>query len=134
MSRRASSGINPVVLIGVIVAVVALFFGIKSLMGRKKVSFEGTPPLPIEDFVEHGNSLRNNEYVIDGVVDAQDVKDDGRVVFLRVKSSGADYNIPVKIPADFKGQNINIEREQRYSFKIRIEKQGVPVALEIARL
>ena len=132
MSRRASSGINPVVLIGVIVAVVALFFGIKSLMGRKKVSFEGTPPLPVEDYMEHGNSLRNNEYVIDGVVDEQQVKDDGRVVFLKVKSSGAEYNIPVKIPMDLKVQNI--EREQRYSFKVRIEKQGVPVALEIARL
>jgi hypothetical protein len=133
MSRRASSGISPALLIGAIVVVAAAFFGGKALLTKKAKGFEGLPALSIEDYKQRGgNALRNNEYVVEGTVDEQRVNDAGRVIFLKVKSSGADEFIPVKIPTDLSVQNI--EREQRYSFKVRIEKQGIPVAVAVTHL
>jgi hypothetical protein len=118
-------------LIGVAVAVAAAFFGGKALLTKKTTSLEGAT-LSMDDYKEHGNSLRSNEYIVEGTVDEQRVNDMGRVVFLKVKGSSGDEYLGVKIPPDLSVQNI--EREQRYSFKIRIEKQGIPVAVAVARL
>lgn len=133
MSRRASSGINPALLLGGVVVVAAVFFGGKALLTKKSKGFEGLPVLSMDDYKQSGgNALRGNEYVIEGTVEEQRVNDVGRVVFLKVKSSGADEYVPVKIPTDLSVQNI--EREQRYSFKVRIEKQGIPVAVAVSHL
>jgi len=49
-----------------------------------------------------------------------------------VKSGSGDEIIPVKIPSNF--NNVNIEREQRYAFKVRFEQGGIPVVTAVNRL
>ena len=69
MPRRASSGINPGLLIGIAVLVTAAFFGGKALLGKKPASFSDTSTLAVEDILDNANTLRGNEYVYEGMID-----------------------------------------------------------------
>lgn len=131
MARRASSSTNPALIIGIAVAVIAVIFGGKFLMSKKK---ESVNPLAVKDLLDNGNSLRNNEYLIEGKIDERFFRDgnSSSVVSIRVKADSGEEVVPVMIPEKF--NNLNIEREQRYAFKVRFEQGGIPVATEITRL
>jgi hypothetical protein len=134
MARRASSSTNPILIIGIIVAVVALIFGGKLFMSKKKKSFTDINPLVVQDLLDNGNSLRNNEYLIEGKIDERFFRDGNTssVVSVRMKAESSEEIVPVVIPAKF--NKLNIEREQRYAFKVRFEQGGIPVATDISRL
>ena len=68
MARRASTGINPGLLIGVAVLLVAAFFGGKSFFGKQRDSFASAAEINMADVMD-GVSLRDNEYVVEGTVD-----------------------------------------------------------------
>jgi hypothetical protein len=134
MARRASSSTNPALIIGIAVAVIAVIFGGKFLMSKKKESFSDVNPLAVQDLLDNGNSLRNNEYLIEGKIDERFFRDGNTssVVSVRVKADSGEEVVPVMIPEKF--NNLNIEREQRYAFKVRFEQGGIPVATAISRL
>jgi hypothetical protein len=134
MARRASSSTNPTLIIGIAVALIILIFGGKFLMSKKKESFGDVNTLAVQDLLDNGNSLRNNEYLIEGKIDERFFRDGNTssVVSVRVKSDSGEEIVPVMIPEKF--NKLNIEREQRYAFKIRFEQGGIPVATAISRL
>jgi len=134
MARRASSSTNPILIIGIVIGVIALIFGGKSLLSKKTSNFSNVTPLSVEDLLENGNSLRNNEYLIEGKVDERFFRtnNSASVVSVRVGSSSGEEIVPVMIPETF--NNLNIEREQRYAFKVEFQQGGIPVALEISPL
>lgn len=134
MARRASSSTNPVLIVGIVIAVVAVIFGGKLLLTKKSESFSDVTPLTVQDLLDNGNSLRGNEYVIEGKIDEKLrwTPSKGQIVSIRVKSSGGEEIIPVQIPDRF--SKLNIEREQRYAFKVEFEQGGIPVAVDISRL
>ena len=134
MARRASSSTNPILIIGIVVAVVALIFGGKLFMSKKKKSFTDVDLLAVQDLLDNGNSLRNNEYLIEGKIDERFFRDGNTssVVSVRMKAESSEEIVPVVIPAKF--NKLNIEREQRYAFKLRFEQGGIPVATDISRL
>lgn len=135
MSRRASSSLHPAVIIGIAVVVVVAVIGGKSLFTRKPAGFADTNPLRVEEFLQDGNSLRGNEYAVEGKIDdkLRWTTSRGQVVSLMVTAEGKeDVPIPVEIPPKF--NHLNIEREQRYAMRIRVRQQGIPVATAINRL
>ena len=134
MPRRASSSTNPLLIIGVAVAVIAAIFAGKFLLSKKSETFPDVNPLAIQDLLENGNSLRNNEYLIEGRIDERFFRDNNpsSVVSVRVKSSSGEEIVPVLVPSKF--NNLNIEREQRYAFRVKVEQGGIPVAINISRL
>jgi hypothetical protein len=134
MARRASSSTNPTLIIGIAVGVIAVIFGGKFLMSKKTETFSDVNPLAVQDLLDNGNSLRNNEYLIEGKIDERFFRDGNTssVVSVRVKAEAGEEVVPVVIPEKF--NNFNIEREQRYAFKVRFEQGGVPVATAISRL
>ena len=134
MARRASSGISPVLLIGIAVFVAVAFFGGRALLGKKQESFAGTSAIDMGDFLENGNSLRDNEYVIEGTVEEKFTRDwsPNQVVSLQVESPGRTEFVGVEIPAEF--LKVNIERKQRYAIKVKVRQGGIPVATGINRL
>ena len=134
MARRASSSTNPILIIGIAAVVIIAIFGGKFLMTKKSNSFSDVNPLAIQDLLENGNSLRNNEYLIEGKIDERFFRDGNAssVVSVRVKADSGEEVVPVMIPEKF--NNLNIEREQRYAFKVRFEQGGIPVATAISRL
>jgi hypothetical protein len=132
MARRASSGINPGLLIGVAIFVVIAVFGGKLFLGRKPDAISGAK-INMEDVLD-GVSLRDNEYVVEGTVDEKFYRDGNpnQVVSLKVSvPSGVEF-LGVEIPTDL--TTFNIEREQRYSIKVKFRLGGIPVATAINRL
>lgn len=134
MARRASSGISPGLLIGIAVFIAAAFFGGKALLGKKSESFTDASSINMDDVLENANSLRGNEYVIEGVVDGKLrwIPERGQVISLKVERPGGDEFVGVEIPPDF--TKVNIERNQRYSIKVKFRQGGIPVATGINRL
>ena len=134
MARRASSSLHPGILIGIAAAVVVAILGGKSLLKKKTPGFADVNPLSVEDFLENGNSLRGNEYSIEGKIDEKLrwTADRGQVVSLRVKAGSDEELIGIEIPPKF--NNLNIEREQRYTMRIKVRQGGIPVATDVTRL
>ena len=134
MARRASSSTKPAIIIGIAVAVAIAVFAGKLLLTKKSESFSDVNQLVVQDLLDNGNSLRNNEYLIEGKIDERFFRtsNSASVVSVRVKSGSGDEIIPVKIPSNF--NNVNIEREQRYAFKVRFEQGGIPVVTAVNRL
>jgi hypothetical protein len=134
MARRASSKLHPGILIGAAAAIVVAIVAGKSVLGKKTAGFTDVPKLRVEEFLENGNSLRGNEYVVEGEIDEKFFRSSsrGQVVSLRVGNAGENELVPIEIPPEF--TNMNIERQQRYAFKVRFRDGGIPVATGINRL
>ena len=54
------------------------------------------------------------------------------VVSVRVDTNGNTEMIGIEIPPEF--NHLNIEREQRYSFRVRVRQGGILVATGIQRM
>jgi len=134
MARRASSSTNPLLIVGIVVAVVAVIIGGKFLLSKKTESFSDVTPLTIQHLLENGNSLRGDEFAVEGRIDEKLrwTPSNGQVVSIMVKTQGGEEPIPILIPEKF--SKLNIEREQRYSFKVEFQQGGIPVATGINRL
>jgi hypothetical protein len=130
MARRASSGPNYTAIIGIAAFVIVAFIGAKFLMKDSKQKIKGATPLAISEFLENGNSLRGNEYLVEGTVDQRWPRDNGQLVSLLVNDS--EDLIGIEIPSSF--NNLNIERSQKYAIKVKFREGGVPVATQIERL
>ena len=134
MARRASSGPKPGLLIGVAAALAVAFFGGKLVLGGKSGKPISGTSLEMRAVTENANSLRGNQYVVEGKIDEKLrwTPDMGQVVSLKVdEGSGPDF-LAIEIPPNLSA--VNIEREQTYAFKVRFRQGGIAVAEEITRL
>ena len=133
MARRASSSTNPLLIVGIIAAVVAAIFVGKLMLSKKTQTFADVTPLSVQELLDNGNSLRGNEYLVEGLVDEKLrwTPEKGQIISLRVKAAGGDETIPIKIPEKF--NRLNIEREQRFAIKVEVEQGGIPVATDVSR-
>ena len=134
MARRASSGLNPGIILVVVVVVGAIIFGGKMLLGGDKKPFAGVPRLEIQDMMDNGNSLQQDVFVIEGEIDEKiKFSDKGhQLVSVRVEGKNGDGFISIEIPKGITKQNI--ETRQRYAIKIEFKKGGLAVATGIERL
>jgi hypothetical protein len=134
MPRRASSKTHPAAIGGAAAALIALIFGGKFLLSKKpEASVEG-PALTIDQYLENGNSLRGNEYVVTGEVDEklEWTSDRGQLVSVKVDTpEGAQY-IGIEIPPEF--NRLNMDTRQSYSFRVKFRQGGIAVATAVKRL
>ena len=132
MGRRASSSLNTAAIVG-IVAAVAILLGIGALMLKKKsITFDDVAPLRMEEATQNANSLRGNEYRVEGKIESRWVRDSGEGLSLIVEDDGRTERLFIMIPPEV--PHPNIEREQRYAFKIKFGEGGVAVATAVKRL
>lgn len=131
MARRASSKSSSASTIGIVAAVVLLLGGGYLFLKRKPAGFTA-PPLPVEAFRNNANSLRGNIYSVEGRVHAIRPQDSGKFVHLRVEDRGLEQHLFVVVPNTL--NTVNIEREQKYAFKVEIKKGGIPETMELVRL
>ena len=131
MGRRASSSFNTTAIVGIVVVVLVLV-GAGALIMRKGKSegFSG-PKLPVEETFTNANSLRRNEYTVEGKVYRIEPRDTGVGVCLLVDSDGKERTVFIKVPEDV--ATINIERDVSYAFKVRVGDGGVNIATAIKR-
>lgn len=134
MARRASSHIHPGVIIGAIAAIVVAVIAGKSLLGKKSASFGEVAKLSVDELLENGNSLRGNEYVIEGQIDEklQWTTDRGQLVSVKVEAPGGDEFVGIEIPNQF--SKLNIDTKQKYAFRVKFRQGGIAVATGVNRL
>jgi len=133
MARRASSGLNPGIILAAVVVVGVMFYGGMQLLKTDKAAFEGMTRLQVEQLLENGNALRSNVYIIEGEIDEKlQISSRGQLVSVRVKGAHGDEFVGVEIPAEFNKHNI--ETKQKYAFRVTFNKGGVPVVTAIQRL
>ena len=134
MARRASSRINPALIIGAVVIIVVAIFAGRSLLGKKSSSFGDLNTLDIQELLENGNQLRGNEYVVQGQIDEklQWTTGRGQLVSVRVQTPSGDQFISIEIPPEF--NKLNIDAKQKYVFRVKFRQGGIPVATGINRL
>jgi len=83
----------------------------------------------VVDYMGNSNSLRGNVYKIEGTV-LQSLgwsPTDGRLFSVEVGSEV----LPVRVPRDF--NSVNIERGQRFNFKVEVGDSGVLKALDVKK-
>ncbi|MGE9271328.1 MAG: hypothetical protein ACQKBU_11045 [Verrucomicrobiales bacterium] len=134
MPRRASSGPKPSLLLGVAAALAIAFFAGKAFLGGKGESRLSGATLDMRSVTENANSLRGNQYVVEGKVDEKLrwTSERGQVISLKVDHGTESEFLAIEIPPDL--SSVNIEREQQYAFKIRFQQGGIAIAEGIERL
>jgi hypothetical protein len=131
MPRRASTRSNPATTLGIIAVLVLVLGGGFFLLNGGKGGYSD-PPLPLEAFLSSANSLRGNTYSVEGRVNSIRPRDSGKFIHLKVNNGAREEHIPLIVPNDL--DDINIEREQQYRFRIEIQQGGIPKALQLSRL
>lgn len=133
MSRRAhqqASG-GKLFLALAIFAMIGLagFWGLQNFGGKYR-TLERLDP---SAYYENANSLRGNTYLVEGTVmnalGSNPAK--GRLFSLAVNFSQHTYVLPVFIPRELMG--LNIQKNQRYMAKVKVNDQGVLHVLEISK-
>ncbi len=134
MPRRASSGPNVGIIIGIVAVVAAAAFAGKMVFSEKAGKTLTGTSLDMRSAVENANSLRGNEYVVEGKIDDQLQWDPehGQVISLEVLNGDVADFLAIEIPPSL--SRINIEREQNYAFRVRFREGGIAVAEDITRL
>jgi hypothetical protein len=131
MARRASSSLHPGIIIAAIAVVVIAIIAGKSMLGKKSTSFGDVAKLTVNELLENGNSLRGNEYIIEGEVDEklQWTTDRGQLVSVKVSAPTGDEFVGIEIPNQF--QKDNISTKQKYAFRVKFRQGGIAVATGI---
>jgi len=145
MARRASSGISPG-LIGGIVAALLGFVVIAALLfkliagdlvpgssggGGGKRSVGSAATLDLETYRDNANSLRGNLYRVEGKVEEtlRWTEDRGRLISLEARDNSLSVPVPVLVPENFR--NVNIERGSELTMAVRVDRDGTLVAESI---
>ncbi|MCX6867496.1 MAG: hypothetical protein NTV46_15000 [Verrucomicrobia bacterium] len=134
MARRASSRLNPGIIAGAAAAIAVAIFAGKSLLEKKSPAFGDVKTLSIDELLENGNSLRGNEYVVQGQVDEklQWTTDRGQLVSVRVETPAGEEFVGIEIPPAF--NKLNIDTKQKYTFRVKFRQGGIAVATDVNRL
>jgi hypothetical protein len=133
MARRASSRVSPATLVLALVFILgAIAAGSYFLVGQSN-PFRALPPLDVASYLENANSLRGNVYRVDGTVQNSLAFSSarGRLVSIQTgEGSRADY-LAILVPVEF--NHINLQKGQRYQFKVEIGKDGVIEAKDLRK-
>ena len=99
------------------------------LYGRASDPYRTMTTLPIKDYLENSNSLRGNTYKMDATIAASldGSSNAGRLFSVQVD----DEMVAILVPPEF--NHVNIERGQRYLFKIEVGEKGVIRAQDIKK-
>ena len=138
MPRRAKSKFKPVHLLGSVVAVVVVaFLGFKTLSkgGGSSGGFIGVNDLSIREYLDNSNALGSNTYRIEGSIDGRLdnwPSSNGRLFSVLVEDGEDVAPLPVLVPAKFNGTNI--QRSQRYRFKVEVQAgTGILVVQDLSK-
>lgn len=135
MPRRAQSGVSPAHWLGLIVILAVLGGGGYMLMNRATDPMTGITELKTDEFLENATALGGNVYKLEGIVDDRLDKwrsADGRLFSVQVSDGSDSTYVPVWVPANYEGANI--QRGQRYLFKVRVQESGVLEVLQLVKV
>lgn len=140
MPRRAKTSVQPVHLL-IIAGILAVFGIVGWLVLTKKSdgsgsSLKGGTDLSIREYLDNASALSGNTYRIEGTVreriDHDWKSSDGQLRAVEVTEGGETALVGVLIPPALV-KTLNIERDQRYRFRVNVLANGVLEAKEITK-
>jgi len=130
--KKSNSTSNLVVYLIIGFAVVAALIAGKFYLNQRDTAFADTSELPMSDYLENPNSFSGNVCRITGKI-TEKLKwtpDQGQLVAVYVnQSEKGKGDCAIRVPA--KVDKINLERGHTYIFKVKINRAGLPVAIDI---
>ncbi len=117
-----------------LIAVVLLMAAVAGgyfIYGRVSDPYRTMTPLPVRDYLENSNSMRGNTYKMEATIESsiEVSRSGGRLFSVNVVSENS--LVPVLVPPQF--NHVNIERGQRYFFKIEVGEKGVLRAQDVRK-
>jgi hypothetical protein len=90
-------------------------------------------PIDIGAYMDNADSLRGNVYKLTGTIDSELAwsPTDGRLYSV-LADGGANDVLPLLIPPQF--DSINIQKDQRFSFKIEVGDKGILKASDMRKI
>jgi hypothetical protein len=134
MARRAQSGIHPVWIVVIVVILAGAVGGGSLLMRGVNDPYRTLQALDIKTYLDNANSLRGNVYKIEGKISNSLAwsPTKGRLFSVEVGSGSETGVIAVLIPATL--NQINVQKGQRFTFKIEIVQDGIILAQDMVKL
>ena len=130
MARRASSSAHPLWIVAAAALALCAIGGGFFVFNRSGDPYRTVTPLPIADYLDNSNSLRGNTYKLDATI-FQSIEWSATAGRLFSVEAGADV-LPILIPSSL--NNINLDRGQRYYFKIHVGDKGVLTAEAVKKV
>jgi hypothetical protein len=90
-------------------------------------------PIDVATYLDSADSLRGNVYKLTGTIDSQLAwsPTQGRL-FAVLADGGANDVLPLVIPPEF--NSVNIQKDQRFSFKIQVGDKGILTASDLKKI
>jgi len=133
MSRRAHHQVSSAKIGLVLIAIAGL--GIAGYWSYRLLggAYRTTEILNPSNYYENANSLRGNTYLVEGKVgNSLGWKPEkGRLFSLVIRSDNQDWILPIFVPHDL--QTLNIQKNQKYIVKAKVNDQGILTVLEMAK-
>ncbi len=133
MPRRASSRTHPVWLVVALVLLAGALAGGVYLWISLSDPYRTLTPIDVATYLDSADSLRGNVYKLTGTIDSQLAwsPTQGRL-FAVLADGGANDVLPLVIPPEF--NSVNIQKDQRFSFKIQVGDKGILTASDLKKI
>ena len=147
MARRAKTKTRPlwiVLTIGALLVAVAVGALLQNSGGDP---YRTVPPLDMADYLNNANSLRGNVYKIKGQIMQSLGYSRARGRLFSVEVDGSDANggnnngngngtggkdvVPILVPAEL--SYLNLQKGQRYTFRLEVDEGGILKALDMKK-
>jgi hypothetical protein len=133
MPRRASSKSNSPALIAALLALAAVAAGGFHLYKKMGDPFRTLTPLDVPAYMENSNSLRGNVYKMTGVIAAKLAwsQAGGSLYSVEAETRDGSDPLPLLVPQDF--NYVNIQKGQKFIFRVEVGDTGVLIARGIEK-
>ena len=124
MARRARKGVDYTQII--IIAAIVLAVGGMALFLASRTSdpFAGLQPLPVGEYMDNANSLSGSVFSLTGKITAKPryTPNNGSIIFVDVDHAGESHELPVYVPVDLYGTNLN--RGDTFTSRVEVRSLG----------
>ena len=133
MPRRASSKTNPLWLVVALVVLAGALGGGAYLWTVLSDPYRTLTPMDVAAYLDNANSLRGNVYKLTGTIDSELAwsATQGRLFSVVAEGTKTDI-LPLVIPPQF--DKVNIQKDQKFSFKIEVGDKGVLTASDLKKI
>ncbi len=133
MPRRASSRTHPVSLVVALILLAGVLGGGAYLWVTLSDPYRTLAPIDVATYLDNANSLRGNVYKFTGTIDSELAwsPTQGRLFSVLADGSKTDI-LPLLVPPEL--NRVNIQKDQRFFFKIEVGDKGVLMASELRKI
>jgi len=133
MPRRASSRTHPAWLVVALLLLAGALAGGAYVWSRLCDPYRTLTPIDVATYLDNANSLRGNVYKFTGTIDSELAWSPGNGRLFSVLADGSKTDaLPLLIPPQF--DHVNIQKDQRFSFKIEVGDKGVLKAEDLRKI